>query len=201
MKLKFESNNINDYLASTKIIDWQTPAIIEKAKEITKDETTEIDKARCLYEWVRDEIPHSNDAGLSVVTCAASEVLSEGTGTCFSKSHLLVALLRSVNIPAGLCYQLLRLDPPVNNELILHGLSAIYLSNIEKWIRVDSRGNTCDINAQFKLDGEKLAFPIDTTAGERFYETVFVEPVSNVTEKLKGHNKIRDLWIDLPKSV
>jgi len=40
-----------------------------------------------------------------VVTCSASEVLREGTGICFAKSHLLAALLRAVGIPAGLCYQ------------------------------------------------------------------------------------------------
>ncbi len=199
--MKFESENINDYMASTKIIDWQTPSIIEKAEKITKGKTSEIDKARSLYEWVRDEIPHSNDAGLSVVTCTASQVLSEGAGVCFSKSHLLVALLRSVNIPAGFCYQLLRIDPPENNTLFLHGLSAIYFSSIGKWIRVDSRGNTEDINAQFKLDEEQLAFPVETSEGERFYETIFVEPVNNVIEKLKYHKTVRDLWIDLPKSV
>lgn len=199
--MKFESNNINDYLASTKIIDWSNPSVIKKAEEVTKGQTTEIDKARCLYHWVRDEIPHSNDAGLSVVTCTASEVLSGGTGVCFSKSHLLVALLRASNIPAGLCYQLLRLDPPVNNELTLHGLSAIYLSSLGKWIRVDSRGNTGEINAQFSLEEEKLAFPMDPAFGELIYETVFIEPVSNVIEKLKNNNTIRELWINLPKSI
>ena len=42
--MKFESNNIKDYLVSTEIIDWHTPSVLEKAKKITKDKTTDIDK-------------------------------------------------------------------------------------------------------------------------------------------------------------
>src|SRR6266567_7579698 len=100
--MKPESQNLNDYLISDAIVDWQTPDVRQKALELTRSLTDEIDKARCLYEWVRDIIPHTNDAGLEIVTCTASEVLHHGTGTCFSKSHLLAALLRAVKYPGRL---------------------------------------------------------------------------------------------------
>ena len=91
---------------------------------------------------MRDNIPHTTDAGLDIVTCTASEVLQHGTGICFAKSHLLAALLRAVAIPAGFCYQVLRVDPPVDNEPVLHGFNALYLATLDKWLRVDARGNT-----------------------------------------------------------
>ena len=103
--MKPESNNIDNYLKYDSVTDWNNPSIQLKAKEIIEGAVNEIDKARLIYEWVRDEIPHSNDINTQVLTCSATEVLSQKTGMCFSKSHLLAALLRSVNIPSGFCYQ------------------------------------------------------------------------------------------------
>lgn len=198
--MKPESQNLNDYLVSDAIVDWQTPAVQRKALELTRLLTDEIDKACCLYEWVRDAIPHSNDAGLDMVTCTASEVLHHGTGVCFSKSHLLAALLRANNIPAGFCYQVLRLDPPVDNELVLHGLNGIYLASLGKWIRLDARGNTSGVNAQFSVEKEQLAFAMEPAAGEFIYDTIFAAPVSNVVDRLNKYASRRELWLDLPKA-
>jgi transglutaminase-like putative cysteine protease len=198
--MKPESENLADYLVSDAIVDWQTPAVRQKALDLIRSIHGEVNKARCLYEWVRDAIPHTNDAGLDVVTCTASEVLHHGTGVCFSKSHLLAALLRAVNIPAGFCYQVLRLDPPVNNELVLHGLNGIYLASLDRWIRVDARGNTREVNVQFSIDQEQLAFTMEASAGEFLYDTIFAAPVSNVVNGLKKYGSRTELWLDLPKA-
>nr|WP_320193052.1 transglutaminase family protein [uncultured Desulfobacter sp.] len=66
-------------------------------------------------------------------------VLKYKTGYCYAKSHLLAALLRACNIPAGLCYQRLTI---ANNKapFCLHGLNAVYLQR-HGWYRIDSRGN------------------------------------------------------------
>ncbi len=197
--MKPESHNLNDYLVSDAVVDWQTPAVREKALELTRMLSDEIEKARCLYEWVRDAVPHTNDAGLDVVTCTASEVLHHGTGTCFSKSHLLAALLRANSIPAGFCYQVLRLDPPADNTLVLHGLNGVYLTSLDRWIRLDARGNTRGVNARFCLDREQLAFAMDAAAGEFLYDTIYAAPVSNVVKVLQKYASRRDLWLDLPK--
>lgn len=98
------------YLRSTEIIDWQTPAVLDQANELGKDVSGPIEIARACFEWVRDCIHHSGDYEATVTTCRASEVLAEGTGWCFAKSHLLAALLRANNIPTGLCYQRLCRD-------------------------------------------------------------------------------------------
>jgi transglutaminase-like putative cysteine protease len=196
-----ESDDLSEYLVSDAIVDWQTPAVRQKALELTQSLSDEVDKACCLFEWVRDNIPHSNDAGLDIVTCTASEVLHHGTGICFAKSHLLAALLRAVLIPAGFCYQVLRLDPPVDNEPVLHGFNAIYLTTLDKWIRVDARGNTNGINAQFRIEKEQLAFAMDPLADEFIYETIFAAPVNSVVNRLKMYKTISELWLDLPQSL
>jgi transglutaminase-like putative cysteine protease len=198
--MKPESESLDDYLVSDAIVDWQTPAVRQKALDLTHSVPAEVDKARCLYEWVRDAIPHTNDAGLDIVTCTASEVLHHGTGTCFSKSHLLAALLRAVSIPAGLCYQVLRLDPPVDNKLVLHGLNGIYLASFGRWIRLDARGNTREVNARFSIDTEQLAFPMEAAAGEFIYDSIFAAPVSDVVNRLKKYDSRSKLWLDLPRA-
>lgn len=195
-----ESNYMEDYLVSDYIIDWDDSAVYDKAMELADDTQDDIHKARVLYDWVRDEIPHSNDIGSEVVTCTASEVLGAGTGICFAKSHLLAALLRAKRIPAGFCYQVLRSDPPIDNQLILHGLNGIYLSSIGRWIRLDARGNTGDVNAQFSLDHEQLAFPMDPSYGEMIYDAIYKVPAKSVIERLRKYKKRSELWSDLPKA-
>lgn len=196
-----ESDDINDYLASDEVVDWQTPAVKQKALELTASLTDEVEKSRCLYEWVRDAIPHSNDAGVELVTCTASEVLEHGTGICFAKSHLLAALLRAVGVPAGFCYQVLRLDPPIDNEPVLHGFNAIYLASLGRWIRVDARGNSNGINAQFSTSKEQLAFAMDPDEDEFIYEAIFDAPVPSVVKRLKKYKTRTGLWQDLPQSL
>jgi transglutaminase-like putative cysteine protease len=196
-----ETDDISEYLISDTIVDWQTPAVLEKARELTRSLSDEVAKARCLYEWVRDTIPHSDDAGLDIVTCTASEVLHHGTGICFSKSHLLAALLRAVSIPAGFCYQVLRRDPPADNEPVLHGFNAMYLASLDRWIRVDARGNTNGINAQFAIEKEQLAFAMDPLADEFIYEAIFAAPVSSVVDRLRMYDTRSELLMDLPQSL
>ncbi len=196
-----ESDDLNDYLVSDAIVDWQTPAVREKALELAGALPDDVARARCLYEWVRDAIPHSADAGHEIVTCTASEVLHHGTGICFAKSHLLAALFRAVGIPAGFCYQVLRMDPPVDNEPVLHGLNAIYLAAFDRWLRLDARGNTNGINAQFGIGREQLAFAMDPAADEFIYEAIFAAPVPSVVTRLKKYATRSELWLDLPQSL
>ncbi len=116
------------YLESSKYIDWQQPEVLAKALSLAAGLQSEIQIARACFEFVRDEIKHSWDFQLNPVTCKASDVLKQGTGYCYAKSHLLAALLRANKIPTGLCYQRLTISndqPP----FCLHGLNAVYLKD------------------------------------------------------------------------
>ena len=199
--MKLEIPELDAYLRSTSVVDCEHPKVEAKAHELTSQLTDDISKAKALFEWVRDAIPHSRDVGSSKVTCKASEVLIEGTGICYAKSHLLAALCRSSRIPAGFCYQVFTRKPPYQGQG-LHGLNAVYVESQDKWIRLDARGNTGDIDAQFSLKREKLAFPVDPSNGELFiYETIFCDPDPVVVEYLSNNDDLDAAWEDLPAAI
>lgn len=195
-----ESSDVADYLASDEIVDWKNPLILVRARELTTGRKSDLDKARCIYEWVRDHVSHSRDDKSDVVTCVASEVLRHHSGICYAKSHLLAALLRASAIPAGFCYQVLMRDPP-DTRHVLHGLNGLYLSDLDRWIRVDARGNTGGINAQFDTEKEKLAFPPRPAQGEYTYKPIFAKPAKVVIDVLKRYKTCSELWPHLPERL
>ena len=183
------------FLRSTDIIDWKHPEVTAKGRLLAEGLSDPLAIAQRCFAWVRDAIQHSRDYRLVPVTCAASEVLKEGSGYCYAKSHLLAALLRANAIPAGLCYQRLSRDdngPPYS----LHGLNAIWLSGIG-WYRVDPRGNRPGIDAQFTPPIEKLAFPI-TLPGEADLPEIWSDPLPIVVNALRSHSSADALWNALP---
>jgi len=194
------STNLEDYLKSSVAIDWQHSNIIDKAQEITAGLDSDIARAKSLFEWVRDCIPHSADIDADVVTFTASEVLEQGTGICYAKSHLLAAMCRSVGIPAGLCYQTCANDPP-ETGMVLHGLNGIYLASIDRWIGVDPRGNTGEIDAQFSLEQERLAFPPNPQLGEDIFDGIWSEPVPEVVNLLTKFTSRREMWPHFPADI
>ena len=195
-----ELTDLTRYLEPSEVVDWRSPEIMALVQELTDGLKSEVDRARTLYEWVRDEIPHSKDAGHEIVTCRASEVLRYRTGICYAKSHLLAAMLRAVGIPAGFCYQVLSKDPPYHGTEV-HGLNGVFLLSVGRWIRLDARGNTGPINAQFSLDQEQLAFPVDPTRGEYTDETIYVEPLPVVINCLRRFTTRSQMWPHLPESL
>src|SRR4051812_6501812 len=94
-----EGQPVEAYLRATEIIDWHDAEIERLAQELAAD--TPLETAKRCFEWVRDQIHHSYDYQQNPVTWRASDVLREGTGYCYAKSHLLAALLRANGIPAG----------------------------------------------------------------------------------------------------
>src|SRR5688572_20024724 len=83
------------YLRPTRIVDWTAPEVLALARSLSADTDDATEIARRCFEWVRDRIEHTIDYGRDEVTCRATDVLREGTGFCFAKSHLLVAVLRA----------------------------------------------------------------------------------------------------------
>lgn len=133
----------------------------------------------------------------------ASDVLKYKHGLCFANAHLLAAILRSLNIPTGFCYQKLEFDEGYG----LHGLNAVYIKSIDKWIRLDARGNKDGINAQFSLDKEILAYPVNKENGEVDFPNIYSEPNKKVIEILKTSKNLTEAvnnvviteWLNLLK--
>src|SRR5512147_2308955 len=92
--------DLSQYLISTPNIDSDHPKIVQKATDLTKGYTSDVEKARVLYEFVRDS--YTTDAVDSFV---ASEVLDQGGNLCYQRSILLATLCRSAGIPARLHLQ------------------------------------------------------------------------------------------------
>lgn len=183
------------FLQNAEIIDWKHPAILFRAKELSRGATDAQATARRCFAWVRDTIEHSADFRRNPVTCSASEVLAHGTGYCYAKSHLLAALLRANGIPAGFCYQRLSIDdqgPPYS----LHGLNAVHLPEFG-WYRLDARGNKPGVDAQFTPPIERLAFPLNLP-GEKSFPEILPDPLPIVLAALRTHKTWDELYRHLP---
>jgi len=183
------------YLESSYYINWQQDNVLKQAQYLASKCGNEEETVKACFEFVRDTIKHSWDYELNPVTCKASDVLEQGTGFCYAKSHLLAALLRANNIPAGLCYQRLTV---VNDKppFCLHGLNAVFLKQYG-WYRMDARGNKQGINAAFCPPIECLAFPI-LTAGEVDLPEIWAEPLAVVIRALEKYDSYIKLANHLP---
>lgn len=183
------------YLTSSDVIDWQHPDVSAKARELTKGMQSTEEKTKACFTFVRDEIRHSLDYKLSIITCKASEVLEHTSGYCYAKSHLLAALLRANQIPAGLCYQRLTID---NDEppFCLHGLNAVFLKDYG-WYRVDARGNKAGVSAEFTPPLEHLAFPVKHP-GEADFPDIHVQPLDQIVKGLANATDVAWLADNLP---
>ncbi|MBE9067603.1 transglutaminase family protein [Leptolyngbya cf. ectocarpi LEGE 11479] len=189
---------MEQYLRADQVIDWKHPEIIALAKSIASDDDTAAEIAKDCFEWVRDEIFHSVDYQMNPVTCRASDVLKHRTGYCFAKSHLLAALLRANQIPAGFCYQRLSIDdkgPPYS----LHGFNGIYLPEFG-WYRADARGNKEGVNAQFTPPQERLAYRIRFPE-EADFQTVLAEPLQIVVDALQAQRTWDKMLCNIPDTT
>lgn len=183
------------FLRSTDVIDWHHPSVSAQAQALRGDLTDVMAIARRCFEWVRDDIRHTSDHQLTAVTCSASEVLREGSGYCYAKSHLLAALLRANGIPAALCYQRLSLDDH-GRRFCLHGLNAIFLPGVG-WYRADARGNRAGVDAQFIPPIERLAFSV-RLPGEADLPEIRPDPLPVVVETIRTYTDAARLGENLP---
>jgi transglutaminase-like putative cysteine protease len=198
--MKPESASWNGYLEDTITIDWQTPAIVGRARALAGGATQDEAKARACYAFVRDEIAHTADAGGDALPCRASEVLTARTGIGFAKSHLLAALLRSLGIPAGFCYQVVRRAPD-SSERLLYGYSGVYLASRARWIELDARGNKPGLDAQFSVDAPRLAVTADPARGEWVYPWIFTRPAPVVVDLLSRNKSLSRIAEHIPEEL
>jgi transglutaminase-like putative cysteine protease len=187
MELIQNTPDLSAYLAADEVIDHEHPVVRETAARLATDVPDSYAYARSAFEFVRDAVAHSQDSGDVRVTWRASDVLALRTGICYAKAHALAALLRAEDIPTALCYQ--KLD-------VVHGLVAVRFNGA--WHRQDPRGNKSGVDAQFSLDGERLAWVPDPESNEIDYPVLYAEPHPAVLSALKGAPDRPHLWKTLP---
>lgn len=191
-----EPGDLAPYLASSPIIEADTPAVAAQARRLAKGGEGEFGVIRRCFEWVSNHIPHSRDCGADTVPCTAGEVLLAGHGLCYAKSHLFAALLRANGIPAGFDYQ--RLGSR-RDGYGLHGLNRVYLAGHSRWLRLDPRGRA---GAVTRLAGpeDHLIFSGDGP-GELDYGLNLPEPDPGIVRLLRRENSIATVLGSLPASV
>jgi transglutaminase-like putative cysteine protease len=191
-----QTPDLSAYLAASEAIDHEHPVVRETAARLASTASDSYDYARAAFEFVRDTIPHSHDADDPRVTWRASDVIALRTGICYAKSHALAALLRAEDIPTAFCYQRLNND---RGGFGVHGLVAVRFNGA--WHRQDPRGNKPGVDARFSLTRERLAFPVDVSAGERDYPELHAQPHPAVLAALHGARDRAELWRMLPEEL
>ncbi len=190
-----------EYLAVSKYINWKENSILSKANEFKLKFADEVSLIKAIYEFVRDEIKHSWDVQDKCVTKTATEVLEHGTGICWAKANLLAALLRACGVPAGICYQRLTLGDVPETGFCIHALNAVYIKSLNKWIRLDARGNKEGVDAQLDLEQEKMAFPVRSDLGEVDYGIVYANPSEKLMQVLEDNTDALYMYLNcLPDS-
>lgn len=195
-------DTIDEYLSVSKYINWNDDGILSKADEFKRKFTDEISLIKAVYEFVRDEIKHSWDAQDKRITQSATEVLEQGVGICWAKANLLAALLRACGIPTGICYQRLTLGDVPETGFCIHALNVVYIKTLNRWIRLDARGNKAGVDAQFDLKQEKLAFPVHRNLGEVDYGIVYANPSAKLMQVLEENTDALYMYLNcLPDSI
>lgn len=201
MRLSLYTDNMDEYLKKDDVVNYENVNIIQLVDSLWSNADSDVEYIKKAYEFVRDNISHSADINEDMLTCSASEVLAEGHGICFAKSHLLAALLRCKSIPTGFCYQKLILDDETAPILLYHGLNGVYIKEYKMWIRLDARGNKEGVDAQFSLESEQLAFPIRAEKGEEDGFVIYPDPDIKILQKFKNNKTRTGLWDDLPTEL
>ncbi|MBQ2665399.1 Ig-like domain repeat protein [Methanobrevibacter sp.] len=89
--------SLSKYLQATTNCQVKNSDIVNKAKDLTKGLTSELSKAKAIYNYVRDEISYSfyyNTKNGAVGT------LNAGSGNCVDQAHLVIALFRAAGLEA-----------------------------------------------------------------------------------------------------
>jgi hypothetical protein len=117
-------------------IESDDPAILEKAKEIVRDEDNALVAARRLSVWVYQKLEKR-----PILTIpSALEVLKTMVGDCNEHATLLTALLRASGIPAKLCTGLTY----SRGQFFYHAWTEAYVG---EWISMDATLNQLPVDA------------------------------------------------------
>jgi transglutaminase-like putative cysteine protease len=196
-----ETDDLGRYLEDTITIDWQTPIVTSTARRLLEDSTDPEERIRNLFEFVRDEIDPSEDIETKAQTCRASEVLEQGTGLCYAKSHLLASLFRYAGLPTGFCYVRIE-NAACPGKFSLHAFNAVYYASKSIWIYLDARGNNAERQTECRFDRPwSLAYWPDSDKGEQFLPLIYKRPAKRIIDLLERAPSLEAICQNLPDSI
>ena len=170
----------------------------EVSQAILKCKTLE-EKARAVFEFVRDDISNAFDIDSIDIPCTASETVRARYGTDDSKANLLAAMMRALGIPAGFCYQRLTVLDDDSEGLYLHCYNAIYLDG--KWIRLDASTDRGGKKGEFAKITPILPFTPREVFGEENIPGIFAEPDERSMAVHRAAEYIEEVIFNLPSEI
>ena len=194
-----DKSDISDYLENSDVLDFDNLLVSQTAEQLTYGLKDNLSKAREIYKFTRDHIFHSLDINATSVTKTASEVLDKGHGICFAKAHLLAALMRASGIPAGFCYQILYVED--FERLIAHGFNAVYIQELNKWVRIDACTQV-DVNDWgFDPFKDSTVNSIREDIGECDDFTIYHVPSKKILKALTVADTVEELMHLIPSEI
>ncbi|NIR52694.1 transglutaminase [candidate division KSB1 bacterium] len=185
------------YLKPGRFTDSASPAVIDYAKTVTRNEDRDVDKAVALYYAIRDGFQYNPyHLDLRPQSLKASALLSRDYGYCVEKANLLAASARALGIPSRLGFanvknhiatekleKILRTD-----VLVFHGYAELFLDG--RWIKATPAFNRqlCE-----KLNVDPLEF--DGTGDSMFQQ--YNREGGNFMEYLHDYGHFPDVPYDL----
>lgn len=149
----YTEKEISKYEVECKDIESEDKEIVELADRITKGKTTDIEKARSIYEWVSNNINYDydklNDQMSSDFTgnYGALNTLKTKKGVCYDYSTLTAALGRA----AGLKVKVV-LGYSDGNKEALHNWNEFYVSSQNTWIKADASSASTSKTDNFNIE-------------------------------------------------
>lgn len=150
---------MNNYLQTTKMLDFQSPSIQQLIIHRDWEKLTASERIGAAYDFVQNEILFGYNAN---DTLPASKVLSDGYGQCNTKTTLLMALLRALGMPCR--FHGFTIDKSLQRGVVPELIYPITPQNIlHSWVEVEFEGRWINLEG-FILDKEILnslqtAFP------------------------------------------
>lgn len=126
-------------------------------------------------------------------TVTASDALGKKTGICWAKTNLLAVLLRACGIPAGIGYQRLTLGDTPESGYCIHALNAVYMKRLDRWIRLDARGNKESLQAEMNM--ERVAFRVRLEMGEKDDPGIYAEPLRLTRDILENSTDALSMYL------
>lgn len=188
-----------NYLSPTQYFDFEHPSIQNLVKDFQTDTLSEKEKAVQVYLKVRDGWRYDfQNVSFKKEDYKASAIAQRTAGHCIDKAILLVAALRSLDIPARIHFAKVKNHIAVESivaqigtdELTPHGMVDIFLNG--KWVKSSPAFNAelcekCNVDP-LEFDGENDSiFQQYNREGNQFMEY------------LKDYGHFEDLPIDFIK--
>ncbi|MCH2187288.1 transglutaminase family protein [Myxococcota bacterium] len=199
-----DRTELGRYLEDTIVVDWQTPAVLERARDLVtgvEADADELKRVDVLFRFVRDQVGDALESEVESVACSASQVLHLGVGLAFSRCHLLAALLRSFGVPAGFGYQRLVRE---TGGTRLHGFVGAWLARREIWVDLDPCGVAPGALSSSSPSPPQVDAGLMNPAmeeAELTYPTVWARPVREVTDLLDQAPNLTAIRTRLPAGL